>query len=341
VFSRFSNFRYSDRIATAPSLLFIAFAVAGCASLASHSSPSGPVISLSATSFNFSTVLIGQSSRQTLHVSNTGTAPLTLDSVALKSSQFALTGPSVPRTILPAQKIDYALSFEPNLAGSASASVEITSNARNTPASVSLAGVAEKAFAAVGVSPSSISFGNLKLESTLAQSVTLKNTGDINIAISGITVVGSGFGYSSLSPGYSLAPNQSVTFQIWFRPQASGSASGNVSILSRNLATPAIISVSGEGVASSPGSLNPGSPAPSPHSVALSWGPGAGPVAGYRVYRDDGSGYSPLSAIIPDLAYRDSTVVSGSIYRYVVTAVDASGDESVYSNEATAVIPTP
>ena len=38
-----------------------------------------------------------------------------------------------------------------------------------------------------------------------------------------VAVAGAGFGYSSLSPGYSLTPNQSVTFQIWFRPQASGS----------------------------------------------------------------------------------------------------------------------
>ena len=341
MFSRVSNFRYFDGVVTAASLLFIAFAIVGCASVASHSSPSQPVISLSAISFNFSTVAIGQSATRTLHISNTGTAPLTLNSVALKSSQFALTGPSVPRTILPAQKIDYALTFEPSLAGSASASVQITSNSSNTPASVSLAGVAEKALAAVQVSPSSISFGNLKLQSTATQNVTLKNSGDINITISGITVAGAGFGYSSLLPGYSLTPNQSVTFQIWFRPQASGSASGNVSILSSNLARPASISVSGAGVTSNPGSPNPGSPTPLPHSVALSWGPSAGSVAGYRIYRDDGSGYSPLSAVIPDLTYTDSSVASGSTYRYVVTAVDASGDESVYSNEATAVIPTP
>jgi len=35
----------------------------------------------------------------------------------------------------------------------------------------------------------------------------------------------------------------------------------------------------------------------------------------------------------------DSTVQNGTTYYYVTTAVDASGDESVYSNQATAVIP--
>jgi fibronectin type 3 domain-containing protein len=128
-----------------------------------------------------------------------------------------------------------------------------------------------------------------------------------------------------------------VTFQIWFRPQANGSASGHISILSSNLPAPASITVSGAGVTSTP----PTSPNPLPHSVALSWNPSASSVIGYRVYRDDGSGYSPLSAIISDLIYTDSSVISGKTYGYAVTAVDDSGDESVYSNIATAVVPNP
>ena len=336
VFLRISNYRSVGSVATAASLLVVVLVVVGCASVTPRSVATQPVISLSATSFNFNTVVIGQSATQTLHIANPGAAPLTLNSIALQSSQFSLTGPSVPRTVLPAQIVDYTLSFVPTAAGSASASVQITSNASITPASVSLAGVGEKAFAAVQVTPSSISFGNLKLQSTATQNVTLTNTGDINITISGITVAGAGFGYSSLSPGTSLTPNQSVSFQIWFRPQTSGSASGNISILGSNLATPASISVSGAGV-----TFNPTSPTPVQHSVSLSWGPSPSSVLGYRVYRDDGSGLSPISSVIPDLAYTDATVVSGSTYHYAVTAVDAVGNESPFSSEVTAVIPTP
>jgi hypothetical protein len=338
VFSRHSNYRSIGSVAAVASLLAIALTVAGCATVAPRSSTSAPSISLSATRFNFNTVVIGQSSTQTLHITNTGAAPLTINSVTLNSSQFSFSGPAFPRTVLPAQALDYTISFAPTTAGNASASVQITSTASNSPASVSLAGVAEKTFAAVQVTPPSISFGNLNLQSTTTQNVTIKNTGDINIRISGITVAGAGFGYSSLSPGSSLTPNQSVTFQIWFRPQTSGPASGNISILSSNLATPASISVSGIGSASN--SLSP-TPAPVQHSVSLSWGPSTSSVAGYRVYRDDGAGLLPLSAVIPDLTYTDSTVVSGTTYHYAVTAVDPGGDESPYSNEVTAVVPTP
>jgi hypothetical protein len=341
VFSRHSNYRSIGSFAAVASWVVFALAVAGCATVAPRSSTSAPSISLSATSFNFNAVVIGQSSTQTLHIANTGGAPLTINSVTLNSSQFSFSGPAFPRTVLPAQALDYTITFAPTTAGNASASVQITSTASNSPASVSLAGVAEKASAAVQVSPASISFGNLKLQSTATQNVTIKNTGDINIRISGITVAGAGFGYSSFSPGSSLTPNQSVTFQIWFRPQTSGPASGNISILSSNLTTPASISVSGAGVTSNPGSPGSGSPVPVPHSVVLSWGPSASSVSGYRVYRDDGAGLLPFSAVISDLTYTDSTVVSGTTYHYAVTAVDPAGDESPYSNEVTAVVPTP
>ena len=330
---RRSNFRFLGNVAAASLVIIQALILIGCASVTPHSSPSTPGLSLSATSFNFSTVVIGQSTTQTLQITNTGAAPLTINSLTLSSTQFSFTGPSLPRTVLPAQNVAYTISFVPTTAGSASAAIQIATSVSS--ASVSLAGVGEKAIAAVQVTPSSISFGNLQLQSTATQNVTLKNTGDINITINGVTVAGAGFGFSSLSPGFSLSPNQSVTFQVWFRPQASGSASGNVSILSSNLASPASISVSGAGVTSAT------SPTPAQHSVTLTWDASASSAIGYRVYRDDGNGLSPISQVLPNLTYTDSTVVSGNSYIYAVTSVDSAGDESVYSNQVSAVIPTP
>jgi len=42
---------------------------------------------------------------------------------------------------------------------------------------------------------------------------------------------------------------------------------------------------------------------------------------------------------VSTMNYTDSNVQSGSTYYYVTTAVDASGSQSVYSDEAQAVIP--
>ena len=79
------------------------------------------------------------------------------------------------------------------------------------------------------------------------------------------------------------------------------------------------------------------------HSVALNWtaSPSAA-VTGYNLYRSTVSGvaYAKInSAAVTTLAYTDSTVLNGTIYYYVATAIDASGDESVFSNELQINVP--
>jgi len=67
-------------------------------------------------------------------------------------------------------------------------------------------------------------------------------------------------------------------------------------------------------------------------------------VAGYNVYRGSVAGgpYAKVNSA-PDASttYSDGSVQAGQTYYFVVTAVDATGTESVYSNEVQAVIPTP
>jgi len=47
------------------------------------------------------------------------------------------------------------------------------------------------------------------------------------------------------------------------------------------------------------------------------------------------------SALDASTSYSDGSVQAGQTYYYVVTAVDAGGNESAGSNQTQAVIPTP
>jgi glycosidase len=74
-------------------------------------------------------------------------------------------------------------------------------------------------------------------------------------------------------------------------------------------------------------------------TVALTWNAVAG-AAGYHVYRSpvSGGGYTRLTgALLADTAHTDDTVVNGRLYYYVVTALDAAGNESARSNEVGAL----
>jgi hypothetical protein len=84
---------------------------------------------------------------------------------------------------------------------------------------------------------------------------------------------------------------------------------------------------------------------PATHSVSLNWTASISPnVVGCNVYRATQSGgpytqYSP--SLIIGTTYTDIAVQAGQTYYYVVTAVDNNNNESIYSNETQAVVPSP
>jgi fibronectin type 3 domain-containing protein len=79
------------------------------------------------------------------------------------------------------------------------------------------------------------------------------------------------------------------------------------------------------------------------HTVDLTWTPSTD-VAGYNIYRGTVSGgpYTMINSSLDSTTnYSDSTVVSGTTYYYVATAVNTESQESAYSNQVTAIIPNP
>lgn len=84
---------------------------------------------------------------------------------------------------------------------------------------------------------------------------------------------------------------------------------------------------------------------PVPHSVTLSWSASTSSnVTGYNIYRGTTSGgpYTKItSSPVAALTYTDNTVLGGTTYYYVGTAVNSSNLESVYSTQTQAVVPSP
>jgi hypothetical protein len=207
------------------------------------------------------------------------------------------------------------------------------------PVSVPLSGSGAKATPALAVSPASLNFGTRAVKSSTSQSVTLKNTGNIALSISSVSVASPAFSTSGLAKGISLSPDQQVEFQVWFHPAAAGNSSSTITVGTSSLPTSVTLSLAGSATNST---VTSPSSVPS-HAVTLDWDPSTSSVAGYHVYRSESSN-GPFqritNSVIGSLNYRDATVQPGGHYYYVVTAVAADGTESTYSNEVAAAIPS-
>jgi Abnormal spindle-like microcephaly-assoc'd, ASPM-SPD-2-Hydin len=180
---------------------------------------------------------------------------------------------------------------------------------------------------------SNLSFGNVVVGSSSSAIITLTNSGSASTTIAGVSISAQSFSTSSALAGAVVAPGQAVTLGVVFTPATSTAFSGTITISSNAPNSPISIPVSGTGVA------------PSGHSATLSWNASTtSGVVGYLVERADQSGgpYTPMTATpIAVTTFTDSTVVAGNTYFYVVVAVDATGQLSAPSNEASVTIPTP
>jgi fibronectin type 3 domain-containing protein len=160
-------------------------------------------------------------------------------------------------------------------------------------------------------------------------------TGTLSASTADVTVASAGW-----SPGYSVsgvnfplsvAAGQSAQYTVTFTPSAAGSLPGSISFVSNASDASLKQTFSGAGTQTT-----------SSHSVSLTWNPSTSTVTGYNLYRGTQSGgpYSRMnSSVLSGTSYDDNAVQSGTDYFYVSTAVDASNNESAYSNEATAAIP--
>jgi hypothetical protein len=337
------------RAAAAPSALTllllagtgcIATGLSGCASVSAGTAESltAAKVSIVPSTVDFKTVVVGQKNSQTLTFTNTSKDILHLSSARVTGANFALVSAKLPAVLAPGKTTSVSIVFAPSSASARSGALALNSQDFAAPVDVPLAGEGEKAAPALLLSPATVSFGTHAANSSSFETVTLKNTGNVTVKLSAITVSNPAFSVSGLSNGVSIAPDQKLTFQLWFRPSVSGTWSATLSVTSAALPAPVKMAVAGsaKSTATAPTSSL------SSHSVTLSWTASGSTVAGYHVYRGETSG-GPYSRISPSTvngeSYLDPSVQPSAHYFYVVTAVESNGSESEFSNEVAADIP--
>lgn len=244
---------------------------------------------------------------------------------------YSVAGLSLPFTLAAGKSVTFTLSFVPGWAGNITGTLSVVCSQEPLPTIVNLDGVGIAAALQLTPSPTSLSFGSVAVGSEETKDVKVTNIGNVDVDIKTVTTSGTGFSASG-GTNVILAPIQSTNIAVTFDPKAAGSVSGTLSIASN---APALtIGLSAQGSSSST----------KQHTVLLDWSPSTSEVESYNVYRGTTSGgpYARLDGTVDAAtSYTDSTVASGKIYYYVVTAVGKDNVESSYSKPVSATIPTP
>ena len=211
-----------------------------------------PVISVNPLLAFGDQVINSSSSVQSLTITNTGAATLSVSAITLSgtnAANFTLSGQSACTSIAPTSSCTLTVTFAATTTGAKTAQINITSNAQNAALVNSVSLSANGILAPrplLSVTSTAIGFGNVIFGgATPNQSITLTNGGGQAMNIVSVVAVGDFVQMSNC--GSSLAPLASCTISIVFTPLLQGNRFGELVVTTNAATSPDRIPLSGTG----------------------------------------------------------------------------------------------
>jgi mono/diheme cytochrome c family protein len=220
-----------------------------------------PVAQVAPSALSFSQTVGLATAAQTVTVSNTGTAPLTLSSVALSgaaAADYALDSASTcaaGTSVAVNNNCVIKLVFTPSATGARAATLTVAHNAAGSPGTVALSGTGNAVpQGTLTLNQSALTFASTALGASSSQSVTLGNNGTAALTLSGLSLGGANAGEFSVggncTAGAQIAVGSTCTATIGFAPAVVGARAGTLTITTSNSTNPsATLSLSGTAVA--------------------------------------------------------------------------------------------
>lgn len=193
-----------------------------------------PIVALGSTRISFGNQLVGTSSLvQTVSLTNSGTIPLTISSIAVtapNAGDFSQTS-NCGGSLAAGANCSISVTFKPTILGLRSASLTIIDDAAGAPHAATLSGIGLAP--AVTLSAANLTYsGQLVGTSSAPQNVTVTNSGNSTLNIASIAVIGANHSDFSQTNtcGASLAAAASCTITATFKPAAPGKRGATLSI---------------------------------------------------------------------------------------------------------------
>src|SRR5262245_8956169 len=168
--------------------------LSGCAGLpnASNANPTADEIQITPAAMTFSNVNVGQSATQNAVLTNTGSRPVSITELSSSSAEFTTSGLPMPLTLGPGQSAPFKVAFRSSTAGTISGTLSAMTSRGSGSGKVKLNGNSGKSASQLSWSTTGLKFGNVLVNGTSTQAVTLKNSGSSDINVSQLAVSGAG-----------------------------------------------------------------------------------------------------------------------------------------------------
>jgi hypothetical protein len=191
--------------------------------------PAAPAMTLAPASLTFAAQAIATASpAQTITVTNSGTAALTISQIAA-TGDFNETDNCIGAPIAIGAACVVQVRFLPSATGTRTGVLTVYGNVAGGQATATLTGMGVAA-AAIILSPIAVTYSGTNVGSASAtQNITVSNTGGVTANLQAPVVTGD-FTITANTCGPTLAPNVGCTVAIAFQPTASGTRTGSFSI---------------------------------------------------------------------------------------------------------------
>ena len=208
--------------------------------------PEIPVIQVDPAALDFGQMNVNDTLTLPLVIKNTGYGKLNVTNIV--SSNDVFTVDTTNFSVRPRHEQVVNVSFVPTVAGVYNAVLTITSNdTLNTTWEVSLTGEALALTPAINVSPLQLDFGITPINETNQMEVTVANTGNGVLNVTGMNISDDAFGVDQVV--FEVEPGEMQNITVSFEPTQEQVYNGTIEILSNDPATPVVtITVTGEGV---------------------------------------------------------------------------------------------
>jgi hypothetical protein len=254
----------STNLLVTPGAFQLAGNTNGDAFIAKISPANAAGFSLSRFSLTFPDEGVGGTSQPLgVTVANTGSATLSITSIAASGDSAVAANNSCGSSLAGGTSCTINVTFNPTAAGARNGTITFIDSAASSPQTVKLSGKGISGLSAT-LTPSTLNFNSQTVGTTSAvQMVSLANTGTATLTINGVSISGANSSSFTISAstngscGGSLVVDASCTVGVAFAPLAVGNLGAMLVISDNSAQSPRTVVLTGVGLASPTVTLSP------------------------------------------------------------------------------------